>query len=73
MATYAAIFPPTFQPTGQPTKWGGGTKSYLLWELIWTKIYKKKQKCVWEARRLEDEKRGDLAINPRKGVKKGKL
>jgi hypothetical protein len=57
MATYAAIFPPTIQPTGQPTKWVGGTKSYLLWELVWSKISGEQQKKFWEAARLEDEKK----------------
>ncbi len=29
MAMYAAIFPPTIQPTSQPTKWGGGNQKLL--------------------------------------------
>jgi hypothetical protein len=41
----------------------------LLWELVFTKIYRKKHKNVWEAERLEDEKMCDLAINPRKREK----
>ncbi len=48
MAKYADISLPTNQPTGQPAKWGGGTKSYLQWELEWSKIYRKNTKNVWE-------------------------
>ncbi len=51
-------------------QWGGLSKSYLLWELIWTKIYRKKNISFGrlEGSRIKKEgSRRVRAIKPKKG------